>query len=38
MNVPYPGFGKHWGFWVSVAMMIAASGGLYLLFRRRDWL
>ncbi len=38
MNVPYPGFGKHWGFWVSVAFMIAASSGLYLLFRRRDWL
>jgi len=38
MNVPYPGFGEHWGFWVSVAVMIAASGGLYSLFRHKDWL
>ncbi len=38
MNVPYPGFGKHWGFWVSALVMMASSGGLYLLFRRRDWL
>lgn len=38
MNVPYPGYGRHWGFWVSVAVMIAAGGGLYLLFSRKDWL
>ncbi len=38
MNVPYPGFGKHWGFWVAAIVMMASSGGLYLLFRRRDWL
>ncbi len=38
MNVPYPGFAKHWGFYMSLAMMIAAGGGLYLLFRRKDWL
>jgi magnesium transporter len=38
MNVPYPGSEKTWGFVVSVAVLIASSGGLYLLFRRRDWL
>ena len=37
-NVPYPGFAAHWGFWFSTALIIVLSGGLYLGFRRRDWL
>lgn len=37
-NVPYPGFGHLWGFWVSTSAIIVISGGLYLLFKRRDWL
>jgi magnesium transporter len=37
-NVPYPGFGKEWGFWFSTLLMVALSGLLYLLFRWRDWL
>jgi magnesium transporter len=37
-NVPYPGFGQSWGFWVSTISMIVISGALYVLFRRRDWL
>src|SRR5882762_2210073 len=37
-NVPYPGFGAHWGFWVSTIVMIAMSVGLYAIFRRRDWI
>ncbi len=37
-NIPYPGFGRHWGFWVSTMIMIAIAGGLYALFRRRDWI
>lgn len=37
-NIPYPGYDQPWGFWVSTAVMIALSAGLYLLFRRRDWL
>ena len=37
-NVPYPGFATHWGFWFSTALIIVLSGGLYLGFRRRDWL
>jgi magnesium transporter len=38
MNVPYPGFGNHWGVAVSAALIVALSGVLYLLFRRLDWL
>ncbi|HEY3715885.1 MAG TPA: magnesium transporter CorA family protein [Jatrophihabitantaceae bacterium] len=37
-NVPYPGFGAHWGFWVSTLVMIAMSVGLYAIFRRKDWI
>jgi magnesium transporter len=38
MNVPYPGFARHWGVSVSVGIMIVAAAALYVLFRRRDWL
>jgi magnesium transporter len=38
MNVPYPGSGETWGVILSAAVMVVASGTLYLLFRRRDWL
>jgi Mg2+ and Co2+ transporter CorA len=38
MNVPYPGSGETSGVVASVALMAAASGGLFLLFRRWDWL
>ena len=38
MNVPYPGSQQTWGFWVSVTVLTVSSGGLYLSFRRRDWL
>ena len=37
-NVPYPGFGQAWGFWVSIAVMAAIGTALYAAFRRRDWL
>jgi len=37
-NVPYPGFGKVWGFVVSTAVTAALSIGLYVTFRRNDWL
>jgi magnesium transporter len=37
-NVPYPGFGQPWGFWLSTAVIAAVGGGLYVLFKRRDWL
>lgn len=37
-NVPYPGFGEHWGFLVSAIVIVGLSGGLYLLLRRNHWL
>jgi len=38
MNVPYPGFGTQWGVGVAAAVMLVISGGLFAVFRRRDWL
>ena len=37
-NVPYPGAEQPWGFWVSTTAIVVLSGGLYLMFKRRDWL
>jgi magnesium transporter len=37
-NVPYPGFGKTSGFWISVVVMVVIAGGLYLSFKKREWL
>jgi magnesium transporter len=37
-NVPYPGFGHKSGFYVSVIAIVLISVGLYVLFRRRDWI
>jgi magnesium transporter len=37
-NVPYPGFGRVWGVITSVSLIVAIAGGLWLSFRRRDWL
>ncbi|ADG87213.1 magnesium transporter CorA family protein [Thermobispora bispora] len=37
-NLPFPGFGQVWGFWVSNALIVIASVTLYLTFRSRDWL
>lgn len=38
MNVPYPGSGNTWGVVASTALMFVLSAGLYVIFRRRDWL
>jgi magnesium transporter len=38
MNLPYPGFAQHWGLAVVVAIMVASPVGLYLSFKRKDWL
>jgi magnesium transporter len=38
MNVPYPGFARQSGVVVSTALTVLVSLGLYVLFRRRDWL
>jgi magnesium transporter len=37
-NVPYPGFGQPWGFWLSTVVILVIGVGLYALFKRRDWL
>jgi magnesium transporter len=38
MNVPYPGSGKDWGVVLSAALVVLLSGGLYGLFRHKEWL
>lgn len=38
MNVPYPGSGETTGVVVSAVLAVGVPGGLYLYFRRRDWL
>lgn len=38
MNVPYPGFGRHSGVFVSTALMAVMVAVLYTVFKRRDWL
>jgi magnesium transporter len=37
-NVPYPGYQKHWGFVVSLGILIATALALYAIFKKRDWL
>ena len=37
-NVPYPGFGKQAGVITSLVLIIGLASGLYVLFRRKDWL
>jgi magnesium transporter len=38
MNVPYPGTGRSWGVIISALLVLLGSGGLYVAFRRNDWL
>ena len=38
MNVPYPGSGRAWGVILAALLVVGLSGGLYLAFKRRDWL
>jgi magnesium transporter len=38
MNVPYPGFNRTWGVWVAAALVVVVSGGLYVVFKRKEWL
>ena len=37
-NVPYPGFAREWGFGLSVGVIVAISGALYVTFKRKGWL
>jgi magnesium transporter len=36
-NVPYPGFQQSWGFLTSLVLMLVIAGGLYLGFKRKNW-
>lgn len=38
MNVPYPGSQQVWGVVAAAVLMVGVSLGLYLIFRRHDWL
>jgi magnesium transporter len=38
MNVPYWGYGKFWGFLLSLALIAASSSGLYFYLKKRGWL
>jgi magnesium transporter len=37
-NLPYPGFARMSGLLVSCGLIIGISGGLYVVFKRKDWL
>lgn len=37
-NLPYPGFSKPWGLYLSSALIGGLSVLLYVVFRRKDWL
>ncbi|GLW95213.1 magnesium transporter CorA family protein [Actinokineospora globicatena] len=37
-NVPYPGNGEPWGFWVSTTVILGLGIWLYAMFKRKDWL
>ncbi|MEQ4718596.1 magnesium transporter CorA family protein [Nonomuraea sp. B19D2] len=37
-NVPYPGEGQGWGFWTSSILTAVTSVGLYMAFKKKDWL
>ena len=37
-NVPYPGYLRSSGMWLSVALIVGTVAVLALLFRRRGWL
>ncbi|GAA2153983.1 magnesium transporter CorA family protein [Nocardioides koreensis] len=37
-NLPYPGFARMSGFYTSTLLIVLLSGGLYVAFKRWDWL
>ena len=37
-NLLYPGIDTQWGFVLSTAIIVIIAGGLYLQFRRKEWL
>jgi len=37
-NLPYPGYGQAWGFWVSSVVTVVLAVGIWAVFRRKGWL
>ena len=37
-NLPYPGYGRWWGFVLSMLLIFASAGGLYWYLKRQKWL
>jgi magnesium transporter len=37
-NIPYPGFGDATGLVQSIVLMVVGTIGLYILFRKVDWI
>jgi magnesium transporter len=37
-NVPYPGFGKEYGLYLSAGIIAIMAAALYVVFKRKDWL
>jgi magnesium transporter len=37
-NVPYPGYGKSWGYVQSLVLIVITAGSLYWYLKRRGWL
>lgn len=37
-NVPFPGFSESLGLWLSVVLIVALTGGVYVTLRRHDWI
>ena len=37
-NIPFPGFGRHWGVLSSAALILVSASGLYGYLKKRGWL
>lgn len=37
-NLPYPGFARPWGFWISTTLWVGLSTALFVFLRRRRWI
>ncbi len=37
-NVPYPGFGEKYGFWLSTVATLLLAGGAWIGFKKKGWL
>jgi magnesium transporter len=37
-NLPYPGYGQVWGFWLSSAVTVVLAVGIWFVFRKKGWI